>query len=65
MSDEEIAAEMTPAPDDPTALTQEEEEERAALLREGFSTWNRRDFQVQPGQGAHSTREHRHTHAEP
>jgi len=56
---------MTPAPDDPTALTQEEEEERAALLREGFSTWNRRDFQVQPGQGAHSTREHRHTHAEP
>lgn len=46
MSDEEIAAEMTPAPDDPTALTQEEEEERAALLREGFSTWNRRDFQA-------------------
>lgn len=45
-SDEEIAAELAPGPDDPAPLTQEEEEERAVLLREGFSGWNRRDFQV-------------------
>jgi hypothetical protein len=46
MSEEDIANELAPAPEDPAPLSQEEEEERAALLREGFSSWNRRDFQV-------------------
>jgi hypothetical protein len=41
MSDEEVAAEMAPGPDDPQPLSPEEEEERQALMREGFSTWNR------------------------
>lgn len=45
-SEEDIANELAPAPEDPTPLSQEEEEERATLLREGFSNWNRRDFQV-------------------
>eukprot|EP00879_Flechtneria_rotunda_P001459 GHRR01001613.1.p1 GENE.GHRR01001613.1~~GHRR01001613.1.p1 ORF type:complete len:1090 (+),score=452.35 GHRR01001613.1:198-3467(+) len=46
MSEEEIAAELTSAPEDPQPLTQEEEEERSKLLREGFGSWNRRDFQA-------------------
>jgi hypothetical protein len=46
MSEEDIANELAPAPEDPTPLSTEEEEERAMLLREGFSNWNRRDFQV-------------------
>jgi hypothetical protein len=41
MSDEEVAAEMAPGPDDPQPLSPEEEEERQALMREGFSGWNR------------------------
>jgi hypothetical protein len=41
MSDEEVAAEMAPGPDDPQPLSAEEEEERQALMREGFSGWNR------------------------
>jgi hypothetical protein len=49
LSDEDIANELAPAPEDPTPLSQEEEEERATLLREGFSNWNRRDFQVGRG----------------
>eukprot|EP00878_Enallax_costatus_P003452 GHUV01003663.1.p1 GENE.GHUV01003663.1~~GHUV01003663.1.p1 ORF type:complete len:1042 (+),score=456.73 GHUV01003663.1:458-3583(+) len=44
MSEEEIAAELAPSPDDPQPVTAEEQEERAALLAEGFATWNRRDF---------------------
>lgn len=46
MSEEEIAAELAPGPEDPQALSPEEEEERAQLLRDGFSGWNRRDFQA-------------------
>lgn len=46
MSEEDIANELAPAPEDPTPLSTEDEEERATLLREGFSSWNRRDFQV-------------------
>jgi hypothetical protein len=41
MSDEEVAVEMAPGPDDPQPLSAEEEEERQALMREGFSGWNR------------------------
>ncbi|WIA10295.1 hypothetical protein OEZ86_000436 [Tetradesmus obliquus] len=44
MSEEEVAAEMAPGPDDPQPLSPEEEEERQALMREGFSSWSRRDF---------------------
>lgn len=46
MSEEEMAAELAPSDDDPQPLTAEEQEERAALLAEGFATWNRRDFMV-------------------
>lgn len=46
MSEEEIAAELAPGPDDPQPLAAEEQEERQALLAEGFATWNRRDFMV-------------------
>eukprot|EP00775_Hariotina_reticulata_P010968 gene10968-11123_t len=46
LSEEDIAAELAPSPDDPQPLTVEEEAERATLLREGFSTWTRRDFQA-------------------
>jgi SWI/SNF-related matrix-associated actin-dependent regulator of chromatin subfamily A member 5 len=46
LSEEDIVAELAPAPDDPQPLSVEEEAERATLLREGFSNWNRRDFQA-------------------
>lgn len=41
LADEDIAAELAPSPDDPAPLTVEEEEERRALLAEGFGNWNR------------------------
>lgn len=55
MSEEEIAAELTPSPDDPQPLTADEQEERAALLAEGFASWNRRDFMVGTACGRRST----------
>ena len=41
---DEEAVEMIPGPDDPQPLTEEEEQERAALLDGGFKDWSRRDF---------------------
>ena len=43
-SDEAIAEATKASPDDPEPLTEEEAEEREELLKGGFSTWNRRDF---------------------
>ena len=43
-TDEEIAAETAPTPDDPQPLTDEEIAERDALLGEGLSNWSRKEF---------------------
>lgn len=42
VQDEEV--EMTPGPDDPQPLSEEEEKEKASLLEGGFKDWTRRDF---------------------
>ncbi len=39
-----MQAQIAPAPDDPQPLGEEEIEEKEQLLSEGFSNWNRRDF---------------------
>ncbi len=39
-----VQAQIAPAPDDPQPLSEEEIEEKEQLLSEGFSNWNRRDF---------------------
>ncbi|KAL6767714.1 hypothetical protein ACKKBF_B36355 [Auxenochlorella protothecoides x Auxenochlorella symbiontica] len=43
-SEEVIAKEIAPGEDDPQPLTPEELAEREQLLEDGFSNWNRRDF---------------------
>lgn len=43
-SDEAVAEQLKPTPDDPEPLTEDELAEREELLKGGFSTWNRRDF---------------------
>lgn len=39
-----MQAQIAPAPDDPQPLSEEEAAEKDKLLQEGFSNWNRRDF---------------------
>mmetsp|Transcript_22804 Transcript_22804/g.58023 ORF Transcript_22804/g.58023 Transcript_22804/m.58023 type:complete len:1052 (-) Transcript_22804:484-3639(-) len=43
-SEEQIQAAVAPMPDDPQPLSAEEEEEKAALLQQGFTNWSRKDF---------------------
>ena len=43
-SEDVVAAQVAPSPEDPQPLSAEEIEEKEALLGEGFSAWNRRDF---------------------
>ncbi|EIE25592.1 hypothetical protein COCSUDRAFT_46779 [Coccomyxa subellipsoidea C-169] len=43
-SEDVVQAQIAPAPDDPQPLGEEEIEEKEQLLSEGFSNWNRRDF---------------------
>ncbi|CAL8460870.1 g401 [Coccomyxa elongata] len=43
-SEDVVQAQIAPAPDDPQPLSEEEIEEKEQLLSEGFSNWNRRDF---------------------
>mmetsp|Transcript_40665 Transcript_40665/g.129745 ORF Transcript_40665/g.129745 Transcript_40665/m.129745 type:complete len:932 (+) Transcript_40665:74-2869(+) len=44
--EDEDEEEAPPNPDDPQPLDEEEEAEKERLLAEGFSNWNRRDFQA-------------------
>jgi hypothetical protein len=39
-----VQAQVAPSPDDPQPLIEEEIEEKEQLLSEGYSNWNRRDF---------------------
>lgn len=39
-----MQAQIAPSPEDPQPLNEEEIEEKEQLLSEGFSNWNRRDF---------------------
>ena len=43
-SEDVVAAQVAPSPEDPQPLGEEEVEEKERLLGEGFSNWNRRDF---------------------
>lgn len=43
-SEDVVQAQIAPAPDDPQPLGDDEIEEKEQLLSEGFSNWNRRDF---------------------
>ncbi len=43
-SEDVVAAQVAPSPEDPQPLSAEEIEEKERLLGEGFSAWNRRDF---------------------
>lgn len=43
-SEEVIAKEMQPGPDEPKPLSEEELAERDDLLKKGYSNWNRKDF---------------------
>lgn len=43
-SEDVVQAQVAPSPDDPQPLAEEEIEEKEQLLSEGFSNWNRRDF---------------------
>ncbi len=43
-SEDVVQAQIASAPDDPQPLSEEEIEEKEQLLSEGFSNWNRRDF---------------------
>ena len=39
-----MQAQLAPAPDDPQPLSEEDIAEKDRLLGEGYSNWNRRDF---------------------
>ena len=39
-----MQAQLAPAPDDPQPLSEEDIAEKDKLLGEGYSNWNRRDF---------------------
>jgi SWI/SNF-related matrix-associated actin-dependent regulator of chromatin subfamily A member 5 len=43
-SEDVVAAQVAPSPEDPQPLSEEEVAEKERLLQEGFSNWNRRDF---------------------
>jgi len=43
-SEEVVQAQIAPSAEDPQPLSEEEMEEKERLLAEGFSSWNRRDF---------------------
>lgn len=43
-SEDVVQAQLAPAPDDPHPLSEEEMAEKEKLLQDGFTNWNRRDF---------------------
>ncbi|CAL5219362.1 g1181 [Coccomyxa viridis] len=43
-SEDVVQAQLAPAPDDPQPLSEEDIAEKDKLLGEGYSNWNRRDF---------------------
>ena len=43
-SEDVVQAQIAPAPEDPQPLSEEEIAEKERLMTEGYSNWNRRDF---------------------
>ena len=43
-SEDVVQAQIAPAPEDPQPLSEDEIAEKERLMTEGYSNWNRRDF---------------------